>query len=288
LSVSAKRRGVSLDPATESRFRRIEAELDARALANYQVGPSAMRRGKSTVSQVSGLGLDTQIIGGIGVKWSAADIPDIKKYQVQYADNNGFVGATTIESYSTHFTLPDASPETPYYIRVRAIDSKGEDGAWSSTLNSETGQATVSNLADGAASSIIVKTKTDGFDPAQLIWDGDLIGQYLSTSIDFPVPAETLIIGIARGDFLMRDADSFFIRIKIDGTSKIEYENTMNTGFGTTTGGTITVPGLTVPVLIDAGRHQFLIEIEIQDNSAANIIYYTPDEVSLAIWEVRK
>lgn len=285
MGVSAKRRGVDNDPERELRFRRIEEELDARALANNQTAQSALKRDKTATPQVSGVSLDNSVVGGLGVKWAAVDIPDVKKYQLQYSLDNNFLDATNVTVYNTHYNLPDASPEQTYYVRVRAFNSSGAPGNWSNTLNAQTGQASVSNLADGSASSIIVRTKTQGFTPAQLIWNGTLIGRYLRTIINFPVAAETLLIGLAKGTLNLASNDTIAIRLKIDGTTKIEYFN-QPTNLGTA--GVVTVPGLSVPVLIPSGQHEFLIEVEIANVSGTNVVEYSISEASLAIWQVRK
>ena len=285
MTVSAKRRGYDADPERELRFRRIEQELDARALSNNQTAASAMRRGKSSTPQVSGLSLDNQIVGGIGIKWAAVDIPDVQKYQLQYANNLNFLSPTTVVSYNTHFTLPDASPETTYYVRCRAYNSDGSPGNWSSTLNAETGQASVSNLADGSASSIVVKTKTAGFDPAILQANGGggnpKIGRYLNTVVNFPVVAETLLIGVAQGTYNLVAADFVYIRLKVDGSTKIEYVQETDIG----SSGILTVPGLSVPVLLAAGQHEFMIEIQLDGAGAST---WEMTGASLAIWQVRK
>lgn len=283
MPVSATRRGIDNDPERELRFRRIEQELDARALANNQTGASAMRRGKSSTPRVTGLSLDNAVVGGIAVKWGAVDIPDVQKYQLQYSIDDNFLAATTSTLYSTHFQLPDASPETPYYVRVRAVDSKGQPGGWSSTLNSETGQASVSHLADGSASNIIVKTKTQGFDPDTVDGAGTTIGRYLRTVVNFPVAAETLLIGLAKGTLTYEADDDFFIRLKVDGSTKVEYENSNDLGGAATSIGVNTVPGLSVPVLIPSGQHEFILEIEVVGTTT-----YVPSFASIAIWQVRK
>jgi len=286
VTVSAKRRGYDSDPDRELRFRRIEQELDARALSNNQTAASAMRRGKSSTPQVSGLSLDNQIVGGIGVKWAAVDIPDVQKYQLQYANNLNFLSPTTVTSYNTHFTLPDASPETTYYVRARAFNSDGNPGSWSSTLNAESGQASVSNLEDGSSSSIVVKTKTQGFNPPTVGAAGapggvPQIGRYLSTVINFPVAAETLLIGVAQGTYSAIAGDLIYVRLKVNGSTRIEYINGTDIG----SSGTLTVPGLSVPVLLPSGQHEFMLEVYLEGAGAST---WTMTGASLAIWQVRK
>jgi hypothetical protein len=281
MTVSAKRRGIDQDPERELRFRRIEQELDARALANNQTAASAQRRGKTSVPQVSGLSLDNSIVGGIGVKWSAVDIPDVQKYQLQYSADNNFLSATTVTIYNTHYNLPDASAETTYYVRVRAFNSTGASGNWSSTLNAQTGQASVSNLADGSASSIVVVSKTAGFSPATVDGAGTTVGRYLRRVINFPVAAETLLIGLCKGTMTLNNNETLYVRLKVDGQTKVEYENKPTGGVASV--GVLTVPGLSVPVLIPSGQHEFVIEVEADGTST-----YAPSEASLAIWQVRK
>lgn len=283
MGTSARRRGIDSDPERELRFRRIEEELDIRALSNNQTSASAQRRHRSTVPAITGLRLDNQIVGGLGIVWNSSDIPDIRKYELQYSVDGSFLDATTIIRQDPYHTISNLSPETTYHIRVRAFNSRGEEGPWSPVLNSQTGQATVSNLADGSASNIVVRTKTEGFFPAELDGAGTDIGRYLRTRISFPVAAETLIIGVSQGVLDYKKDDFFYIKVKVDGTSKITYTNSNDLGGNTASAGTLTVPGLTVPILLSSGPHEFLIEVEVTGTTT-----FTPSEMSLAIWQVRK
>jgi len=284
VTVSAKRRGITDDPEQELRFRRIEEELDARALANVQTGASGYRRGKSTVPQLSGVRLDNNIVGGVGVTWNSTDIPDLAKYQLQYDTDASFLNATTLNMQATNYTLPNLSAETTYHVRVRAFNSRGDEGPWSSTLNAQSGQASVSNLADGSASNIVVRTKTAGFVPATVGAAGSTLGSYLNTRLSFPVAAETLLIGVTKGVTLIIVDEPMYVRMKIDGQTKIEFETNFSVLASASTG-TFTVPGLIVPVLLSSGSHSFSIDVEIDDGGSA---YFTPSLVSLAIWQVRK
>jgi hypothetical protein len=218
----------------------------------------------------------------VGVSWSASDIPDVKKYQVQYATSDTFIGATTVTVYGTRLTLPDLAAEQTYYVRAKAINSIGESSAWSATLNAEAGKASYSNLESGASSNIVTATKTQGFNPAQ-VDDGNSPARFLRTNINFPVAAETLIIGIAKGALVYATTATFYVSIKVDGQEVIEYENDNNVAGSN---GTVSVPGLTVPVLLGAGEHLFEFDINIVD--AADNTTYDPNQLSLSIWQVRK
>ena len=52
-------------------------------------------------------------------------------YQLQYANNSGFVGAVTVNPADTTYQVPARLADTTYYWRVKAVDRAGNQGSWS-------------------------------------------------------------------------------------------------------------------------------------------------------------
>lgn len=149
---SAKRYGLDVkgDLELESRLRRMELELGKLARGNEDA--TVLSRGKGAVPQVSGLRLGGTIPGGLTVLWNAVSISDLRRYDVQFATNLAFnEGLQTFTASTTTypFTTATAGGAT-YYARVRAVNSNRRQGAWSTVLNTATGQAASTELADGA------------------------------------------------------------------------------------------------------------------------------------------
>lgn len=85
------------------------------------------------------LSVTSPTTGQIAVSWSApADNGGtaVTGYQVQYATNAGFTGATTVSNADTDITI-NVTPGLTYYVRVAAVNAvataAGTYGPWSST-----------------------------------------------------------------------------------------------------------------------------------------------------------
>lgn len=147
----AKKLGIQVDdPDLESRLQRIESELEARALANIESSERAqLRSGLSSVREISGLRVETNVPGTIIVAWDDSRLRDLRYYEVEVANNPGFINneASNLfsKSYKTTrplFTFPDVfDVDATWYVRVRSVNSSGVKSNWSIPLSTEAGRA---------------------------------------------------------------------------------------------------------------------------------------------------
>lgn len=285
MTTSVRRYGIETeDPEREERFRRLEEEVAKRSLAQLSVGENAQMRARSPTPQVQGIRVDRNIIGGLGVQWSPLEIGDIRRYEIEAATDQGFRNVVESENLTANsYVFRSLDPETTYYIRVRGVNSRGEPGPYSSVLNSQSGQATFTNLERGAATGITTVTQTSGFNPAVLN-SSNPQAQFLRTRISFETTNDTFIVGISKTDFSVLTGSSISIRLLVDGETKVEYENTNTSGFNSS--GRITVPGLNVPILLGQGSHTFAFEIEIQ-NLGGGWPTVTPVALTYSVCQLR-
>ena len=84
---SAKRLGLDVkgDLELEIRLRRIEALLEQKQDAN--VDATSVSRARIAVPQVTGLSLAGKTPSAVSVKWNAVPIPDLRRYQLQIAED---------------------------------------------------------------------------------------------------------------------------------------------------------------------------------------------------------
>ena len=106
--------------------------------------------------------------------------------------------------------------------------------------------------------------------------------------MSFPSSAEALILGAAKFDFTADSEDTIYVRVRVDGDSKQEYENAIGNKSDTPSLGRLTVPGLGFPQLLGQGLHTFDFEVEV---SATGTLVFgttlTPIQFTLSIWEQR-
>lgn len=151
---SAKRLGLEVeDTELELRLRRIEQSLDNKAGANIDAENTG--RGKGDVPQVTGLRVTGQTPGATAIAWNAVSIPDLRRYELNFATNLDF--STDLQSFNeagTTFSFSTASEVgggggATWFARVRAVNSSGNRGIWSAVLNLTTGQAQTEDIGDG-------------------------------------------------------------------------------------------------------------------------------------------
>lgn len=286
MTTSVKRTGLGAldDPELETRLRRIEEELAQRQLANLDVTTGAIKRSTSTVTSVTGIRVDNEVVGGLGITWNPADIADLRRYEINIAATADF--GSNVQEYRTtapRFLSSGLSANQTYYVRVRAVNSRGEAGPWSGILNTSTKQATFTNLAAGAASNITVFSQVGGFNPEVLLAGEE--GEYLNEDLSMPTTAEVLIFGFAKTGFdtIAGNDTGAIVELLVDGDSKQIYDNTTTAGsIGVLSTGTLSIPGLAFPLLLGAGVHRFSFRV-----AAGNNMTLTPVEFIVAIWESR-
>lgn len=72
---------------------------------------------------------ESDVVGGVG------------QYQVQYDTNSAFSAAKTISTTATIASFTGLTSGVPYYFRVRAVDSSGNQGPFSGTVSATPGTA---------------------------------------------------------------------------------------------------------------------------------------------------
>lgn len=179
---SAKRLGLEVDELElELRLRRIELSLDKKIDANQDATQTG--RGKGDVPQVTGLRVIGSTPGGATIGWNAVSISDLRRYELAFSTALSF--AEDLQEYneaSTQYVFNTASDTgggggATWFARVRAVNSSGQKGVWSVTLNLTTGQAQTADLADGSVTSTTISTAAeDAITAAQVVYSNTASG----------------------------------------------------------------------------------------------------------------
>lgn len=259
----------------------LRLELERRALANPDTDATAPRTG-GTPPTPSGLTKVTNPAPGtFSVKWNAVSIGDLKRYEVQFSTNTGFTDATTISTRNLTAVYDEGVPNTTYYARVRAINSKGNASGWSGAINSTTGQAASGDLATGAAINWVRRELT-AFNPAQIknFGGGDPDADYISVSLSLK-GGPVLILAQAEIDYDLATADEAFVEV-VDGVGVIESYPTAQTTVASSTG-TMSTGGALVTIPPGTGTRTFTLRIRL---SAAGGSTLTPVQLALTVLEI--
>lgn len=249
---SAKRFGLEVegDLELESRLRRMEVAIAALQPANQDAIETS--RGSGVVPQVTGLSLDGTIPGGFTVKWNATTIPDLRRYELQFATDLAFANdlqTFSVAAISFPFTTATEA-NLVFFARVRAQNKAGQTGPYSVTLNTSTGQAETTDIADNAVTD--VKIETTAIASGRVV--GFLSGLIVSNNSSDAEHDIDITSGVAR-DF----ADSFSMTSSSTFTKRIDATWASGTGNG----------GLadTVSLVADKWYHLFMIT----DSDGSNV-----------------
>lgn len=172
---------------------------------------------------VTGLAAKTSV-DSILYTWDAspdADVSDgLGGYDLQISTNSSFPATTATVTYragTNSFTAAGLNFGTLYYARVRAVDSFGLSGAWSSTVSSTTTTPPVTPLSDGnPPASSPAATVTGGIGYLHISWpvvsnnDPVTYEVHLSTTAAF-VPtlgSSTTKIGEVAGTVFVAEKDA--------------------------------------------------------------------------------
>jgi len=314
MATSSKRLGVTTDDEElESRLRKMELELEKRQAANYQVSSNATRRNRSPLPRVVGLELDDSITGAISVNWDAVDA-NINRYEVEFADNAAFTSATRFKVNVPSFVLPATlDPARTYRMRVRAVGTRvkrgfHDEGDWSVAFEIEPGQATFTNLVEGAAGNVIkYEFSATAFD-VLLVTSAPGVTDYDQQILDIPqfnLPTSATCLftvmhqylwgeqGTPAGSEGIQRSDSIRFRLYLDGQEALFTFNKRFKDAAITKWDrwqdTVTLVG--PPQVLEAGIHKLKYRIEQERDTTAsngNDCFLTTQNLVLSILEVRR
>jgi hypothetical protein len=153
MGTSAKRLGLETeDLELELRLRRIEVELEKKVNSNIDAEETG--RSRSAPPQITGLRVAGQTPGTVTMNWNASQISDLRRYQIQFAEDGGFsVNLQTFTTRDIMFTFSTASEDggasgTAFFTRVRVQNSIGAFSVYSVVINTATGEVIAGDLAD--------------------------------------------------------------------------------------------------------------------------------------------
>lgn len=137
----------------ERRLRRLESQSDlSQGGDRFERAASDFRTGGQP-PPVSGLSVDRAALGKIAISWNAVAIGDLRRYDVQTADNANFTNATTTPTSDTFFTVQNPTAGESLFVRVRAVNQAGNAGRFSGVLDALTGNVSTDDIDDGAVTT---------------------------------------------------------------------------------------------------------------------------------------
>jgi hypothetical protein len=169
---------------------KIDAKLSKFGVSNININADTAPI-MNTPPQVGGIVLVPNM-SNLTIRWNPTPLGNLEFYEINVCPNASFDLPHTHRQRSTQYTYREGDPNTTYYVRVRAKALDGGYGAWSGTLNGDTGTVTISHLDSGSATSV-----TDSYfdlsgeallDPHQTLgagnWtDGEISATYGGTTI---------------------------------------------------------------------------------------------------------
>ena len=158
MPTQAKRYGLEIrdDLETELRFRRIEQRLEELIASSDLDTEGGQTVRSNTVPQVTGFRVVGSTPGAVTLGWNAIPISDLRRYELEIADNIGFTdNKQTFFVAGTQFQFSTQSASgggggAIIYARVRARNRAGNVGPYSITLNTSTGQAQQADIGEQA------------------------------------------------------------------------------------------------------------------------------------------
>jgi hypothetical protein len=158
VATSPKRYGLDVknNLELELRLRRIEGEIERRALANDFGDTSDATQRVTNIPPVSGLRVVGKTPSAVSLAWNQVRISDLRRYELWIAEDLAF--SSNLQKFnvaSTEFQYSTVAEEgggglTTVYAKVRARNRSGNVGPFSVVLNAETGQAQTDDIADDA------------------------------------------------------------------------------------------------------------------------------------------
>lgn len=146
-------------------------QLNRRIQADGSGSATRSSTADGQVPPVSGLTL-VKTQGGIELSWNEVNLRDLLRYEVWVATDAAFstgdTGATgdQIGQYRTRdskYLLADLASTVTYYVRVRAVNTAGNPGAWSPVGNTTTGLIITADITAGDVAEFVENTQSTGF-----------------------------------------------------------------------------------------------------------------------------
>lgn len=259
---------------------------DTIAPSDATVSGSTAATGAAAVQgTITGMQIETGIVGGFGVKWNKVN-PQPDYVEIQVCTDQTFISSKTksynVGALSNSFVFGAGEPDRVYFVRVRGI-FLGQPGVWSAVFNSETGKATTSHILDGAASSRL-RVEYTSFSPPRLGFDGTAYlnqADYGNTAL-ITHGQIVLVFAILEFEWQMPAFDagnpSSYIDMDLleDGVSIFSYRNArigdlyvLGTGPGYVKG-YATLPFVAIPSTPIAGTHEYAFRINVNTDGAGN------------------
>lgn len=265
----------------DRRLQELSDRIDQRALANPDTTTTA--RSGGTPPSPSGITLvATPAPGTITVKWNAVPISDLRRYEIQVADNVDFTSPSTFSRSTTTFTYDEGTPLTTYYIRVRTINNSNNPSGWSEVLNTTTGQARSGDLLTGAAVNW-ARTVVTTFVPSQIknYGGGPGQGDYASTTLTTK-GGLVLYFAQAQIDYSLLSGEIAYVEILQDGFVEERFPTSQTTTAVSTGTSSSGGAGIIPPPLV--GTHTYALRVRLMPLVGGSFI--TPQQLAVAVVEV--
>lgn len=152
------------DLALELELQRIQSALSRKAEANvHTAAGTALTTPGRTPPQLTGLALVSNV-NTITAQWNPTTITDLLKYEVQVSSDADMVSPATFTTRDTTFTYQQGSPDTTYYLRVRAVNQGFLNGPWTGILNTATGTISTAHIEAGAVNEFLSEVSDSSWD----------------------------------------------------------------------------------------------------------------------------
>ena len=157
MATSSKRYGLEVkgDLELELRLRRIESKID-QLVGATDLGTSDQSQRVTTIPLVTSLRVKGKTPGATTLAWNQLRLSNLRRYELEIAENLSFT--TNSQSFNvagTEFTFSTLEAEggsggATIFARVRARTTDGNKGQFSVVLNTTTGQAQTTDIADSS------------------------------------------------------------------------------------------------------------------------------------------
>lgn len=156
-------------------------------------------------AQVTGVTISSVLTNGFTVGWTAPNNngSSITGYDIQYATNSGFTGATTLTDTASPLAITGLTPGTTYYVRVRAKNAVGA-GPYSATVTQLTLPATpptltIASSASGTSATLTFAPPSGATGVTKYTWERRVTGTTTPVSTGDSTTVTTTVTGLSPG-----------------------------------------------------------------------------------------